>query len=101
MDRLEFSKSINGIEVTVQAVDCFNEIMTMFNLINRYDIEYIEGHIQENNSITFDINFKSSSDADEVSKIMVSERLTVYDEDYSLNNIKNTETSVTIILTRL
>lgn len=98
INRLEFSQSI-GIDTSVQVTDCFNEVMTIFNLVNKYDIESVKGNVNEG-SISFDINFKNSSDADEVANIMVLDKLMVYEELYSLSNTRK-KNMVSVSLTKL
>ena len=86
IDRLDFSKSIEMNDDST-IIDWFNQVMVLFNLVNKYDIKSVKGIVNESN-ISFNIEFKKVSEAKEASTIMVLDKLTVYDELYSLSNTR-------------
>ena len=89
-NRLDFSKSI---EITSDSsiLDWFNEVMVLFNLVNKYDIKSVKGTVGES-IISFDVEFNKLHEAKEASNIMVLNELTIYDELYSLNNTRKRNT---------
>ena len=100
-DRLDFSKSIEMGNASDQIViNWFNEIMLLFNLVNKYPIKSVKGTESNSSEVIFDIEFAKTKDAKEASSIMTSNKLTIYDEDYSLSNIAN-KNIVTVNISKL
>lgn len=56
MDRIDFSKSIS-IDPTLQIKVFFNEIMTMYNLVEGVDYTNIHGLVENETNISFAVTF--------------------------------------------
>ena len=99
-DRLEFSKSIKIDSSDQIIIDWFNEIMLLFNFVNKYPIKSVNGTASNDLEIIFDIEFAKIKDAKEASSIMFLNKLCIYEQEYSLANTIN-KNIVTVTISKL
>lgn len=88
MDRIEFSKSIKDINITDLIKDHFNEIMILYDLMDKFNYTDISASIDKD-IISFSIYFETIKEANIINQFINHMRIPVYDLTYIAQSIIN------------